>query len=105
VQHVIQLLDASQAAYLLKATDNFCFVWMLVSLETIVSALLGLAGTAVLILYCYSMSLLHYWKKTGVKSLKPLPLLGNTKTFALNNVHRLKYSCLLTLNWVLSGSQ
>jgi hypothetical protein len=26
VQHVIQLLDASQAAYLLKATDNFCFV-------------------------------------------------------------------------------
>jgi len=83
-QNVIQLLDASQAAYRLKATDRFCVVKMLASLEKIGSSLLGLARTAVLILYWYSTSALHYWKKIGVKSLKPLPLFGNNKNFAFN---------------------
>jgi hypothetical protein len=45
-QNVIQLLDASQAAYHLKAKDKFCFVRMLASWKTIVCALLGLAGNA-----------------------------------------------------------
>jgi len=106
-QIVIHLLDASQAAYRLKATDKFCVVRMLASLETIISALFGLAGTAVLILYMYSTSALNYWK-IGVKLLKALPLFGNNKNFDLNKrppaeVFRDLY--LLKLNWFLSGSE
>jgi hypothetical protein len=78
---------------------------MLASWETIVSALLGLAGTAVLILYWYSTSSLHYWKKIGVKLLKPLPLLGTTNKSALNisslaeifwDLFLLKLNCFLS---------
>jgi len=54
-QNVLQLLDASQAAYHLEDPDKFCFVRMLASWETIASALLGLAGTARLILCWYSI--------------------------------------------------
>jgi cytochrome P450 family 6 len=54
------------------------------SFETTVSAVLGFTVTAVLILYWYSISTFLYWKKIGVKSLKPVPLLGNTKNFALH---------------------
>ena len=101
-QNVIQLLDASQAAYLLKDTDKFCFVRMLASWETIATALLGLERSAMLIFYWYSTSTLHYRKKKGVKLLKPLSLPGNTKKFALNKtspaeVYRDLY--LLKLNW------
>lgn len=63
---------------------KFGVIRMEASFETIVSALLGLVATAVVFLYRYSTSTFHYWKKIGVKSLKPLPLLGNTKNFALH---------------------
>jgi len=107
-QIVIHLLDASQAAYRLKATDKFCVVRMLASLETIISALFGLAGTAVLILYWYSKSTLQCWKKIGVKLLKPLPLMGNKKKIALNKsspaeIFRDLY--LLKLNRFASASE
>ena len=107
-QNVIQLLDASQAAYHLKDTDKFCFVRMLASWETILYVLLGFAGTAMLILYWYSKPTLHYWKKIGVKLLKPLSLLGNTKKSALNKsspaeVFRDLY--FLKLYRFLSGSE
>jgi len=87
---------------------KFCVVRMLVSLETIVSVLIGLARTAVLILYWYSMSTLHCWKKIGVKLLKPLPLFGNNKNFALNKrspaeIFRDLY--LLKLNRFVSASE
>jgi len=65
-------------------TDKFCFIRKLASWESIVSPLLGFAGTAMLILYWYSKPTLHYWKNIDVKLLKPLSLLGNTKKFALN---------------------
>jgi hypothetical protein len=83
-QNIIQWVDDSQAAYNLKDTEKFCFFRMLTSWETIVSTLLSLAGTTELILYWNSTSTLHYWKKIGVKLLKPLSLLGNTKKSALN---------------------
>jgi hypothetical protein len=108
-QNIIQLLEANQAAYHLEDTEKlFFFVRMLASWEIIVSALLGLAGTAVLILYWYSMPTLHYWKKIGVNLLKPLSVLDNTKESALNKsspaeVFRDLY--LLKLNWFLSSSE
>jgi len=107
-QNVIQLPDASQTAYHLKDTVKFCFVRILASWEAIISALLGLTGTVVLILYWYSSSTLHYWKKICMKLLKPLSLLGNTKKFALNKsspseIFREFY--LPELNWFLSDSE
>jgi len=37
-----------------------------------------------LVLYWYSTSTFYYWKKKGVKSLKPSPLFGNVKELALH---------------------
>jgi cytochrome P450 family 6 len=54
------------------------------SFEATVSVLLGLIGTTVLVLYWYSTSTFYYWKKKGVKSLKPSPLFGNVKELALH---------------------
>jgi cytochrome P450 family 6 len=48
------------------------------------AALLGFIGAAVLFLYWYATSTFGYWKKKGVKSLKPLPLFGNIRHFVLN---------------------
>jgi hypothetical protein len=106
--NVIQLVDASQAAYHLKGTDKFCFVRMLASWERIVSTLLSLAGTTELILYWYSTSTLHYWKKISVKLLKPLSLIRNTKKSALNKTSSAEVFQdlkLLNLNRFLSGSE
>lgn len=57
----------------------------MVLFETTVSVLLGFIVLTVFILYWYSTSTFDYWKNKGVKSLKPSPLFGNIKHFALHN--------------------
>ncbi|XP_069694675.1 probable cytochrome P450 6a13 [Periplaneta americana] len=52
-------------------------------IRTVFTALLGFAAVAALILYWYSTATFGYWRKRGVKSLKPVPLFGNVKKFAL----------------------
>jgi cytochrome P450 family 6 len=52
-------------------------------LETAVGVL-GFIGVTVLTIYWYSTSTFNYWKNKGVKSLKPSPLFGNIKHFALH---------------------
>jgi cytochrome P450 family 6 len=57
---------------------------MEVLFESTVAVLLGFIGATVLIVYWYLTSKFDYWKKIGVKSLKPLPLFGNIKHFVLH---------------------
>jgi cytochrome P450 family 6 len=53
------------------------------TLETAVGVL-AFIGVTVLTIYWYSTSTFSYWKNKGVKSLKPSPLFGNIKHFALH---------------------